>query len=454
MRFFASHGRILLGIALFFMALPLSAQHNNRASRDLQFRFGNPGARSLALGGAFIALADDATAPVANPAGMTRTNRRSASFELNFERQDNDIPFQGGSILQTNLFEFDFNLTSSQAEETLFQVPYLALVYPKGKLRYGFFLHQQANVRREYTTEDILLCPFADGFHPNCENNPRPSFFPASTDILDMEILNAGGSLAYQFGQQLSLGVSLFWSDLDYRADSLIDLPQIADVVDIDRFARGQDQDWGAIVGLLWQVSDVLSFGATYKRQPEFTYTATLTKSRDLPLYPDDFSTTGNFKIPDALGFGISVMPTDTLVVNIDANRVFYSQITDDLIDFTLAGNNPDVTVTQESADITEIHVGVEWIFIRTANPFSLRFGYWLEPYHAAVNTVEDNQILEGPLDGPYFRDIFFLRQFEEDTHHYSLGIGWTFNQRFQFDLAYAFADTGDMATASGIYRF
>jgi long-subunit fatty acid transport protein len=446
--------RILIIAGLVLLAVPVLCQHNNRASRDLQFRFGNPGARSLALGGAFIALADDATAPVANPAGMTRTNRRSVALELEFNQQDNEIPFQGGSIVQRNLFEFDYNLTTSEASESTFQAPYLAVVYPSGKLRYAFFLHRQADLRREYTTEDILLCPFADGFHPNCENNPRPSLFPASTDVLDMDILNVGGSLAYQFGDRFSLGLSLFWSDLDYRADSFIDLPQIADVVDIDRLARGQDQDWGGVLGMIWQATDALSLGATYKRQPEFTYTASLVKSRDLPLYPDDFTTPGIFKIPDALGFGVSVMPTETLVINLDANRVFYSQITDELIDFTLAGSNEDVTVTQTMEDITEIHLGVEWIFIRTANPFSLRFGYWLEPYHAAVNTVDDNQILEGPIDGPYFRDIFFLQQFEEDTDHFSFGVGWTLGQRFQFDLAYEFADTGDNATASGIYRF
>ena len=40
----------------------------------LQFDFVNPGAKSLALGGAFTGLADDATAGFANPAGLRPTN--------------------------------------------------------------------------------------------------------------------------------------------------------------------------------------------------------------------------------------------------------------------------------------------------------------------------------------------------------------------------------------------
>jgi hypothetical protein len=37
----------------------------------VDFRFNNPGARANAMGGAFIGLADDATAAYTNPAGLT-----------------------------------------------------------------------------------------------------------------------------------------------------------------------------------------------------------------------------------------------------------------------------------------------------------------------------------------------------------------------------------------------
>ncbi len=42
----------------------------------------NPGARSLALGGAFVAVADDATAAYANPAGLVQLVRPEISLEL------------------------------------------------------------------------------------------------------------------------------------------------------------------------------------------------------------------------------------------------------------------------------------------------------------------------------------------------------------------------------------
>ena len=47
-----------------------------------EFSFSNPGARSLGLGGAFAALADDATAAFANPAGLVQLASLEISAEL------------------------------------------------------------------------------------------------------------------------------------------------------------------------------------------------------------------------------------------------------------------------------------------------------------------------------------------------------------------------------------
>ena len=428
-------------------------QHNNRSARDLQFRFGNPGARSMGFGGAFIALADDATAPLANPAGMIRTAQRSASFEFNFNRIDNDIPYQSGTILQTNVFEFDFDLEQSSAPENIFQVPYLAVVFPKNRWRLGVFAHQQLNLKRSYTTDAILICHLGSNFHPNCDQNPNPDLVSPSTDVLDLQMINLGFSAAYDFGGGFSLGTSLFYSDLDYQADSTIVVPQVLDVAVIDRFARGDDQNFGGIFGLLWQLTEEVSLGMTYKFQPEFDYQADLIKSRPVPNTPPEFSSTGVFDIPDSIGFGVSIHPVDNATLNLDANRIYYSEITDQLLDFTSASTQ-EGSITQAMPDITEIHVGFEWIFANLAQPLSLRFGYWYEPYHAATNNVDDSQILEGSIFDPVLRDIFFLNQFEKNENHYAMGLGWTFGTRFQLDFAVEVADSSHNGTVSGIYRF
>lgn len=430
------------------------AQHNNRSARDLQFRFGNPGARSLGFGGAFIGLADDATAPVANPAGMTRTSQRSLSLEANYSRDENEIPFYGGHIFQANSFEFDFNLESRSFPETTFQLPYAAVVFPKGDQRFGFFVHQQANLKRDYETLPIGICFIGANFYPNCIEDPPISFNP-SRDILDLQILNVGGSWAMGFGDKFSMGASVFWSSLDYQADSLISFQRVSDSILVEKLAHGDDDDWGGILGLLWRPVQPLSFGLTYKRQPEFTYQAILRSEEPLPRVPDDFEGEGLFKIPDSLGFGISINPLDVIVVNLDVNRVYYSEITDNLLDFTQVATEGDGLITQSMKDVTEIHIGVEWVLLNFADPVSLRFGYYLDPYHAATNNVEDSQILEGNrIDQPSVRDIFFLHAFEEDVNHYAVGFGWTVSRKLQLDAAYDYSEKSQNATVSGIYRF
>ena len=55
-------------------AEPAAAQSSLQV--PIQFDFLNPGARSLALGSAFVGLADDATAAWVNPAGLMELTRR------------------------------------------------------------------------------------------------------------------------------------------------------------------------------------------------------------------------------------------------------------------------------------------------------------------------------------------------------------------------------------------
>src|SRR5204863_7128769 len=78
-----------LFILIALVALPAAAQNTDIESLSgLQFNFGNPGARSLGMGGAFLGLADDASAAEANPAGLTILRKPEISVEgRNYEEQ-------------------------------------------------------------------------------------------------------------------------------------------------------------------------------------------------------------------------------------------------------------------------------------------------------------------------------------------------------------------------------
>src|SRR4051812_43384337 len=71
-----------LALTSVMVATPAAAFAQTSLQIPLQFDFLNPGAKSLALAGSFVGLADDATATFANPAGLTQLAVSEFSVEL------------------------------------------------------------------------------------------------------------------------------------------------------------------------------------------------------------------------------------------------------------------------------------------------------------------------------------------------------------------------------------
>ncbi len=67
--------------ALLIGALLAASPAGGQEVTTFEFSFSNPGARSLGFGGAFFALADDATGAFANPAGLVQLTRPEVSIE-------------------------------------------------------------------------------------------------------------------------------------------------------------------------------------------------------------------------------------------------------------------------------------------------------------------------------------------------------------------------------------
>src|SRR5437867_3753470 len=85
----------------FALTLPAAgfAVTDEEVFRDFRFNLTNPGARSLGLGGAFIAVSDDATASLSNPAGLMLLARPEFFTEIRDTKADSssiDQSFPGG----------------------------------------------------------------------------------------------------------------------------------------------------------------------------------------------------------------------------------------------------------------------------------------------------------------------------------------------------------------------
>src|SRR5450631_741285 len=83
-------GRALLfGLALALAPYPVDAQTDSALLSKVSFNLTNPGGKSIAMGGAFTAIADDATAALVNPAGLGLIS--SIEFAVSGKRTDETL---------------------------------------------------------------------------------------------------------------------------------------------------------------------------------------------------------------------------------------------------------------------------------------------------------------------------------------------------------------------------
>jgi hypothetical protein len=172
--------------------------------------FTNPGARSIGLGGAFAAIADDATAAFANPAGLVQILRPEISIELRFTASMEDSQFDPAQDI-SGLGFFSF-------------------VVPAQRWALALYSHQMASVAFGFEYPEISVREFT--------------------------VRSYAAAAAFEVTEHLSLGAGLSYFDGHRSA--------YAGVSDFS------DADWGFNAGVLWNVSQAWNLAGFYRQGPEF----------------------------------------------------------------------------------------------------------------------------------------------------------------------------------------
>jgi long-chain fatty acid transport protein len=467
--------KILLVLAA-ALALPAAAQNVDiEALSGLQFNFGNPGARSLGMGGAFLGLADDASAAEANPAGLTILRKPEVSIEVrNYLEQQ--------LFTSTGTFP-DIERTPFSYHSDRAVITFASAVFPVKNFTFGAYFHEPLNNQggglvadsEDPITGDFQLRP--DFFMPTswngeefeylgppisraeCEQRREELNDPFScvqyiidpfVSILQLRQRTFGIAGAWQVHPKFSIGATVRHQRFQelagtFRFDGTTgDLKQIlyqstADLENGDIEIK-EATDTTFSVGFKWAPSDKISFGGVYKKGAEFTSPllyADASNDFDLIVASDV-----KFHVPDIMGLGVSVRPIPTLTVNLDAVHVTYSNLVDD---FVAASAEVDGLEDPFVAnDVVELRLGAEYLFA-TKIPFALRAGYWRDPAHS----VEWN----GPLTHPTYVAEQILYPKGQDQNHFSVGAGLAW-PRFQIDLAYDTSDHYKVGSISAVTRF
>lgn len=452
------------------LAIPAAAQNVDiEALSGLQFNFGNPGARSLGMGGAFLGLADDASAAEANPAGLTILRKPEITIEArNYEEQQ---------LFTTSGTFPDVERTPFTHYSDRVVVTFGSFVYPIKNFTLGVYYHEPLNnegggvvaPRFDEFTGDLeaqlpnFFLPSGGGTpisEEECEalrrarNNPFACLeyrVDPFISALDVRQRTYGFAAAWQIHPKFSVGATVrhqrfqeaaftfrFTQAFDPSTISVQATAKLNDEGEVD-IVEETDTTFG--VGFKWSPTDKISVGGVYKKGPTFTAPLFFAGQQTGNEFLQVAET--NFHIPDVAGIGVSVRPIPVLTINLDAVHVTYSNLVDDFV-----ASVADVRELTEDPfgadDVTEIHLGAEYVFT-TKIPIALRAGAWHDPAH----TVE----WRGPLTRPDFIAEAMLYPEGEDQTHISVGAGLAW-PKFQIDAAYDSSKHYKVGSISVVTRF
>ena len=372
------------------------------------------GARALGMGGAFIAVADDATAASWNPAGLVQLERPEFSFVGDYVRRKEEY----SSSTQP---EIDNDNTTDKTRPN-----FLSFTYPFNLLNRNLVF--SLNYQRLYD--------FERSFDYNL--NVAGDLLVGSQKVnLDQDgYLGAMGlAAAYEITSWLSLGVTFnYWNNILGIRNGWDSTEKTRDVITAfgpnpinpplqnfitvrNEFDNFKGFNWN--FGLLWNINKYLSLGAVLKtsfwgsvdhtrkitnRDSAGNITSTVIERQDAEL-----------RLPMSYGGGISCRFTDNFTMDLDVYRTEWDDFT--YRDGSGKRFSPIEGLPKNLSDVddtTQVRLGAEYLFLFPEK-------YLVVPVRAGA--FYDPEPREGD---------------PEDFYGVSIGSGIGYKQ-FIFDMAYQF---------------
>jgi long-chain fatty acid transport protein len=375
------------GILLLILGLGtgrLFALTDEEIFREFRFNLINPGARSLALGGAFVSLADDATAAQANPSGLSYLLRPEYFVEL--RGVDNGgqaiglrdtLPGGGNTLVATGT---DLNDVGS--------ITFASAVVPIKNITLGFSRQVALN------TENSTLNSFEFRFDTGSGSAISTTEGSGAIDVMQT---NLNASIGFRVSDRLAFGASLSYATLDVTSEvkNIVFDPDgnftgqfvLEPTLDTRTRINDTDRAFGYSLGALFRPAESFNLGAVYRRAPKFSVEEVIDPGLDtdgdgtidqgIDLFGVREALGGGaaggarfrneFNMPDSYGIGMSWRPYRHLTFALDIERVEYS----DLVDGYVPGINIltgfDARFTAD--DATDYRLGGEYVMFPAQGP-------------------------------------------------------------------------------------
>ena len=428
-----------LCVALVILLVPVrvSAQ---QAVIPLQLSFSDPGARSAGLGGAFVALADDATAAFANPAGLVQLVKPEISIEA--RNWSHSIPYTTNGRVEGDPSGRGLDVTpgisTGKATYDTTGLSFLSLVWPTGDWSFALFRHQYADL--EFTGETQGL--FGGG-SDCCQERWSDQRMHSTQDVVSY-----GLSAAYRLGDRFSIGMGVSYFDVSLESltkEHLWDVDSetgffgptsfLPERLALTEYLFIDDSDWTLSAGFLWSPTSRWRVGGVYRQGFDVDMGNDIIAgvAVDYGVPPGTVFIRNRgvpTEFPDVYGLGLSYRGLEErLTLSFQWDRIDYSSIPESI-------GLDDQTID----DADELHFGAEYVFLDSTPVIAVRLGAWLDPDHQMYATVPD-----------LYMQAVLPRG--DDEWHYTAGVGFA-ARRFQVDLAADLSERVNTISLSAIWNF
>jgi long-chain fatty acid transport protein len=272
------------------------------------------GAAAMAMGGAFVAIANNPTAVFHNPAGIAWLDGTQVSV--------------GTTIImpKTTLSMPAYSNTYEVVKQTFYLLPAYITQRVSDKIVVGFGFFSPYGLGTEW---------------PNTTSAPFPLRYLSVKDDMKSYVFNP--VIAYKVSDKFSLGVGAFYarSTIEFNLVQAVDLRAYGgSIYDVPTsITDGKGSGWGWNVGALYKTEKV-SFGFNWRSGFKVDFTGNITlDSTNVPtalkaLVPTGGSVTTSFDFPNILCAGVAFTLTPKLLLSADVNYVLWN--TYDKFDITI----------------------------------------------------------------------------------------------------------------------
>lgn len=477
-------------VGLLFCAGSAHALTDEDLFRDFRFQFGAPGARATALGGAFVGIADDATASVANPAGLTAL--KTAQFFVDVRYAGDD----GADTVESSVGSLTVNpvtgerdlpylrLTSQGQTDTSIVPDFIAFAWPfelgsKGR-RLVVSGSRQVILSVDREAEGTESRFAFDTFPNTVSDTGDVVAYSVAAPVTGSSATNVvywSASAAFQVHQDFSVGATVSYANLDIEANSSTQVndplqlfldpthPRLPSQPALDFYQTavdGTDTGFAYSLGVQWNPVSSFGgavapwrFGAVYGKGVEFGVPETTTLNG---LPGPSFENV--IVVPDRYAVGASYALGTRWLFALQLERIEYSDQLDGFqsgVNFFTSARvadeaytiDPAKTVTFDVDDGTFVRIGTEYLLSlgQGKQDLAVRAGYYRSP-DDRIRMTEFNSTDAGVNE-------MYISAFPPGSaeNHFTAGVGYALGSS-SFHLAVDAADSGTQIVASYVLTF